>query len=308
MKTILLALSGLLIASGLCMAQAAPGTMSQNAQVILETQADGLYAAHSDIQAGTEIRITNETNGKAITATAIERLPKSYGRVVSLSPDAAKQLGVSKDDWVKLTIASRPPPIQVPTASASAEAAPVPGQPGGGNVTINNYYYIFDPDKLPELVNRTIDQNRSAASVIQQVQVVPQETEEPKKPESGASDLFWEPTPSQSQTTEEPKKPGNSGTNNRVANVQTDKIKIIGLPNPLGKKYYRLQVGAFLNNNMAKAIYQKLANGGFKPEIEYVKGRVYRVSVPKVAAADVLTQARRLGALGFMEIWVREEK
>ena len=58
---------------------------------------------------------------------------------------------------------------------------------------------------------------------------------------------------------------------------------------------------------MAQLIYQKVADGGFKPEIEHT-GIVYRVCVPKVAAADVLAEARRLGALGFMEIWVREDR
>jgi len=297
MKTLLLALSGLLIASGLCMAQAVPGTMSQNAQVILETQTAGLYAAHSDIQAGTEIKITNEANGKVITATAVERLPKSYGRVVNLSPDAAKQLGVAKGNWVKLTIPYQRPSSQAAATGAEA-ASGQQGGGGGGNVTIYNYYYVFDPDKLPELVNKSIDQNRRAAPVTPQAPAAPHAPVTPHVPA----------VPQASAITEEPPKPENSESDNRATNVQTDKMKIIGLPNPRSRKCYRLQVGAFLNSDLAQAIYQKVADGGFKAEIEHVNGVVYRVSVVKVAAADVLAEAHRLGALGFMEIWVREEK
>jgi hypothetical protein len=265
MRTILLVLAGLLIASGFCMAQAVPGTMSQNVQVILEMQADGLLAA-SDIQAGTQIRITNEANGKMITVTAVERLPKSYGRVVNLSPEAARQLGVTAGDWVRLTV----PRSSSQTAPGGTGA--VPAQPGG-NVTINNYYYIFDPDKLPELVKKAI--------------------------ELGRNDTFMEASPLPSIF-------DNCEIDDRTENVDIDGIHIIDLPNPRSKKYYRLQVGAFTNKDMAQLIYQRLAAGGFKPEIEPA-GIVSRVCVPKVAAANVLAEARRLGALGFMEIWVRED-
>jgi len=292
MRMILPVLAGLLIAPGLCVAQAAPGTMSQNAQVILETQAAGLFAAHSDVQAGTEIKITNEANGKVITATAVERLPKSYGRVVSLSPDAAKQLGVARGDWVKITVASQRPTGQ--TAPGSTDATP--SHPGG-NVTINNYYYVFDPDKLPELVNKSMDFGRDDP-FMEGAAVTPAAPAHPPRPDNHEID---------NQTENVDVNQTENADINKTENVNSNGIHIIDLPNPRSKKYYRLQVGAYRNNDMAQAIYQKVANGGFKPEIEHA-GAVYRVCVPKVAAADVLAEAHRLGALGFKEIWVREEK
>ncbi|MCL2139335.1 MAG: septal ring lytic transglycosylase RlpA family protein, partial [Treponema sp.] len=161
MKSIFLALLGFFLCLSIA-AQAVPGTLSQNAQVLLELQVDGIHASHPDLPSGTEATITNEANGKTITVITSDRMPRSSGRVVNLSPAAARELEAGKGDWVKITIYNQRP---LTTPNAQNTETHTNAQ---GNTVINNYYYIFDPDKLPDLANKVVDPNTARLDEILQ--------------------------------------------------------------------------------------------------------------------------------------------
>jgi cell division protein FtsN len=83
-------------------------------------------------------------------------------------------------------------------------------------------------------------------------------------------------------------------------------VQIIpGLPDPNSNRFYHLQVGAFVEQNVAIRTVQQIQAIGFYAGLEQI-GNVYRVLVLDIPAANVYTAAVRLGAAGFRQVWVRE--
>jgi rare lipoprotein A len=54
-----------------------------------------LIAAHRSFRFGTMVRVTNRRNGRTVVVRIIDRGPYIRGRVIDLSPAAAKALGFS---------------------------------------------------------------------------------------------------------------------------------------------------------------------------------------------------------------------
>ena len=52
-------------------------------------------AAHRSLPFGTRVRVTNLANNKSVTVTITDRGPKTPGRVLDLSLDAARALGIT---------------------------------------------------------------------------------------------------------------------------------------------------------------------------------------------------------------------
>ena len=55
---------------------------------------NGLTAAHRTLPLGSEVHVTNVTNGKSVRVRSNDRGPFVRGRVIDLSQGAAKQLGI----------------------------------------------------------------------------------------------------------------------------------------------------------------------------------------------------------------------
>ncbi|MEX0841430.1 MAG: septal ring lytic transglycosylase RlpA family protein [Xanthobacteraceae bacterium] len=54
-----------------------------------------LTAAHRTLKFGTRVRVTNRKNGRSVIVRIIDRGPFIRGRVIDLSPAAARSLGFS---------------------------------------------------------------------------------------------------------------------------------------------------------------------------------------------------------------------
>jgi rare lipoprotein A len=54
-----------------------------------------LTAAHRSLQFGTQVRVTNNTNGRSVVVRINDRGPYVGGRVIDLSNAAARAIGVS---------------------------------------------------------------------------------------------------------------------------------------------------------------------------------------------------------------------
>jgi rare lipoprotein A len=57
------------------------------------SKATGLTAAHRKLPFGTMVRVTNRRNGQTVVVRINDRGPFTRGRVIDLTPAAARQLG-----------------------------------------------------------------------------------------------------------------------------------------------------------------------------------------------------------------------
>lgn len=53
-----------------------------------------LVAAHRTLGFGTQVRVTNRRNGRSVVVRIIDRGPFIRGRVIDLSPAAAREIGL----------------------------------------------------------------------------------------------------------------------------------------------------------------------------------------------------------------------
>lgn len=65
---------------------------------------DGLTAAHRTLPFGTHVAVTNKRNGKTVTVVINDRGPFVKGRVIDVTPAAAKALGFSGLTPVSLAV------------------------------------------------------------------------------------------------------------------------------------------------------------------------------------------------------------
>jgi len=71
--------------------------------------ADSLTCAHRTLPFGTMVRVTNPANGKSVVVRVTDRGPFVKGRIVDLSPRAARELGIIAQGvaMVKLEVVNR---------------------------------------------------------------------------------------------------------------------------------------------------------------------------------------------------------
>jgi cell division septation protein DedD len=77
-------------------------------------------------------------------------------------------------------------------------------------------------------------------------------------------------------------------------------------PDPENAHVYRVQVGSYKSVSHARAAFDRLNGAGFNAAYERF-GDNYRVVISGVPAAGIQAAARRLGAAGFSEVWIRLE-
>ena len=69
--------------------------------------AGGLTAAHRSLPFGTLVRVTNQNNGRSVVVRINDRGPFVHGRVIDVTPAAARVLGFSGLAHVILTVINR---------------------------------------------------------------------------------------------------------------------------------------------------------------------------------------------------------
>jgi rare lipoprotein A len=67
-----------------------------------------LSAAHRTLPFGTQVKVTNKSNGRSVVVTINDRGPFGRGRIIDVSPEAARILGFSGLTQVTLTPESTP--------------------------------------------------------------------------------------------------------------------------------------------------------------------------------------------------------
>ena len=66
--------------------------------------AGALTAAHRTLSFGTSVTVVNKHNGRALVVRINDRGPFVRGRIIDLSPAAAREIGVSGFALVSLTV------------------------------------------------------------------------------------------------------------------------------------------------------------------------------------------------------------
>lgn len=67
-----------------------------------------LTAAHRTLPFGTKVKVTNNSNGRSVVVTINDRGPFVRGRIIDLSPAAARVLGFSGLTQVRVTRGDMP--------------------------------------------------------------------------------------------------------------------------------------------------------------------------------------------------------
>ena len=70
----------------------------------LHANPGGLTAAHRTLAFGTQVRVTNQRNGRSVIVRINDRGPFVRGRVIDLTPAGARALGFSGIAPVKLAV------------------------------------------------------------------------------------------------------------------------------------------------------------------------------------------------------------
>jgi len=311
MKRVILALMGLFCAVGLCMAQ----NWQARHQIGTATQemtADGMSAAHSRIPIGSKAKVTNPANGLEIEVTITRQIPESPNRIIDLSASAARALDISSGGPVIVASLGQ----QIPSAPESPVGpSEIEVQTGQQPfyITINNY--IINPDKpvLPE--NR---QEYPAPAELPAPQPItpPHPAELPVSPPAvqpaaqpaapPVAQAAVQPPAQQpaAQPPVQPKAPPDKPSMFTSPPVYDPQI-IPGLPNPNTDKVYRLLVGTYPGVDSAFRIYQQLQAAGFDVAQEQT-GNMCKVFAAGIPASRVYYAAKRLGAIGFQQIWIQE--
>lgn len=144
MRRVLLPLACLLAVGVVVLAQAGLESFVEEGRATAELAAGGLQAAHPSLPIGSNPTIRNLATGRVTTVTVTGRISMSAERVVDLSPDAARAIGLEPGGNVR---------VYFPSTAVMTTPVPQPGaSPGGVNITIHNY--VIPLSQLPEWLAR----------------------------------------------------------------------------------------------------------------------------------------------------------
>ena len=78
-----------------------PGALTANGDVF---DSKALTAAHKSLKFGTRVKVTNKENGNSIEVRINDRGPYVEGRIIDLTPEAAKQLGIYRSGVARVEL------------------------------------------------------------------------------------------------------------------------------------------------------------------------------------------------------------
>jgi len=78
---------------------------------------DALIAAHRSLPFGTQVRVTDLDSGRSVVVRIDDRGPFVHGRIIDLSPAAAKRLGMRQDGVASVR-------LELPSGAPAGAACP----------------------------------------------------------------------------------------------------------------------------------------------------------------------------------------
>lgn len=286
-----------------------------------ESNTAALHASHARLPLGTRVRVTNLENDKQVIVTITTRMPSMPDRILELSYEPSRILGM----------ASGATPVRIEVLS-EGQTAPLAGEPEQDATGIDGASAAFvqteaeppPPPPPPPPPVRPAAGGASAAVPAQAAASLPpgmtirmiinvngqeQEIAFPAGNGGTSGALSGGRPLAPPRQESRPQMHGGGGAAQSGNAAQGGKAARIipAMPDPRNGRVYRLQAGAFASTLFAQGCFDRLKTAGFSPAFER-NGALYRVVIPGMRAADMPQAAERLGAAGFAEVWVREER
>jgi rare lipoprotein A len=229
-------------------------------------------AAHPTLPFGTVLNITNTHNNKKVSVRVNDRGPFVSARILDVSRAAAEQLDMLVTGTAPVIVESVGP-VVFPSGTVP-ETAPAASAPGGGPGLIDSGWTTVQAEPAGP-----------GAAAASQPALPP-----PMGPQPAAPQVRTMPALPESGRTAPPP-------------PAVLKPAISPIPN----KVYRLQVGSYRIARNAVDSFERLKNAGLNPAYER-NGEFFRVVLAGIRAEDVQSVAEKLGAAGFPEALIREER
>jgi rare lipoprotein A len=262
-----------------------------------------LTAAHPTLPFGTILTVTNTHNNRKVNVRVNDRGPFVSARIIDISRAAAEQLDMLATGTAPVIVESSGP-VVFPTGT----------EPGAATASA--------PDSGPGLVDPGWTAAQQAAPVTQQaappqqapVQIQPrvsaqQAPAQPPAPAAAPAQQAMVPAqaaPPPQQPVPQPRAvPSVPEYTGAVPYPQAAVLKP-AIP-PVPGKLYRVQAGSFRIARNAVDAFERLKNVGLNPAYER-NGEFFRVVVAGIRGEEVQSVAEKLGAAGFREALIREER
>jgi rare lipoprotein A len=269
-----------------------------------------LTAAHPTLPFGTMLLVTNRQNNRQVAVKVNDRGPFVGGRIIDVSRAAAEQLDMLITGTAPVTIDK----IQANQYLQGANVPPQALQPPPGYSLPPGYPpgYVVSPGYVPL---------QQAPVAITQPAPLPQRLPPPPQmllpPQQllppGAQTPVLVPTPPPLP----PETVAPSSVTVQVYPPQSPSVIVADLPGPRARlnpsitpspnKIYKLQVGSYKVASNAVDAYVKLKAVGLEPSYER-KDDLFRVVLAGIRGTDITTVTGKLGAAGFREAIIREER
>jgi rare lipoprotein A len=240
-----------------------------------------LTAAHPTLPFGTVLNITNTHNNRKVTVRVNDRGPFVSARIIDVSRAAAEQLDILATGTAPVVVESLGP-VVFPAGTDPGTAPAAVSAPGSGPG-------IIDPGWTP-----TAPPEPAVSGIVPPV---------PAPPPQQSPALSRQQPAAVPQSRVIPAVPEYDGAAYPPAQAAMLKPAVPPMPN----RVYRLQVGSYRIARNAVDAFEKLKNAGLNPSYER-NGEFFRVVLAGVRGEDVQSVAEKLGAAGFREALIREER
>jgi len=165
MKKTALLLVWLCAVGGLVAAQVEVTNSIQTGRATLEMTGVGLQAAHPSLPIGSTPTIRNTATGREARVTVTGRIPVSAERIIDISTDAARAIGLEPGGYVAVLFST--------STIASVPRMP----PGGVNIAINNNVAHIPGTSVTVFNHIRIGHGRNVASPAQRAAFIAEEIE-----------------------------------------------------------------------------------------------------------------------------------
>ena len=259
-------------------------------------------AAHPSLPFGTLLNVTNTHNNKSVTVKVNDRGPFVSARIIDISMAAAEELDMVVTGTAPVIIQTiervvtpgqQNPPAVVQTPSADTLwSVPPPAEPAPRVELSPAAPRPPEPVPVVEIPAAPPPVVYTPPPVVYAPPVQEQPAPWVETPAAPPPVVYAPPVPEQPRTVQ----PARYNPATLIPNIQ-----------PVPQKVYRLQVGSYKVARNAVDSFEKLKNAGLNPAYERYED-YFRVVLPGISGSDVYVITEKLGAAGFREALIREER
>jgi rare lipoprotein A len=294
-KRILFVLCFMLIFAAVCAAQVqAPQTGNGT---WYKTTSTSLAASHATLPFGTRAQVTNLENNKSVVVTITNRIASSSTRIIDMAEGPAKQIGMNDTGSTRVRIevlrsgreTAEEPAAPTPAPTPEPEPTPAP-TPAPAPEPEPEPTPAPAPAPAPEPTPAPAPAPVVRGSSVTNITITIHSKETVQAAPAPAAPVYQQPEPAPAPV------------------PQAGAARVLPrMPDPASSSIYRVQVGSFIYPLHAQAALERVRNLGFTAGYERFENYI-RVVIPGIRAADMSALAVRLGAAGFPELYIKEER